>query len=170
MNRTMRLLEIRRLIKDNKIGNQEELLVMLNKNGFKYTQATLSRDLKVLRVGKVADEEKGSIYVLPGRRENENNSNGPGDAVSSGILSIDYSGNMAVMKTLPGFASGIALRIDGMKAFEILGTIAGDDTILVIARDGITRQDLHRVLTMAIPDGINISHAGGADRQVPSGA
>jgi transcriptional regulator of arginine metabolism len=144
MNRTMRLLEIRRLIKDNKIGNQEELLVMLNKNGFKYTQATLSRDLKVLRVGKVADEEKGSIYVLPGRRENENNSNGPGDAVSSGILSIDYSGNMAVMKTLPGFASGIALRIDGMKAFEILGTIAGDDTILVIARDGITRQDLHR--------------------------
>jgi transcriptional regulator of arginine metabolism len=59
---------------------------------------------------------------------------------------------MAVIKTLPGFASGIAYRIDGMNAFEIIGTIAGDDTILIIARDGVSRPDLHNLLTTAIPE------------------
>ena len=153
MNRTKRLLEIRNLIKNNKISNQEELLKKLISNGFNYTQATLSRDLKFLRVGKIADEEKGQIYVLPGDYYDEQiKDNEIKEAVSRGFLSIDYTGNMAVIKTLPGFASGIAYRIDGMRAFEILGTIAGDDTILIIARDGISRQDLHRVLTTAIPE------------------
>jgi transcriptional regulator of arginine metabolism len=147
MNKAKRLLEISRLIREHKISNQEELMEMLDENGFKYTQATLSRDLRALKAGKVADEVKGYIYVLPG----SNNGDELADAVSRGILSIDYSGNMAVIKTMPGFASGIALRIDGMNAFEIIGTIAGDDTIIVIARDGIGRQDLHRVLTTAIP-------------------
>ncbi len=152
MNRTKRLLEIRKLIRNNKISNQEELLKMLISNGFKYTQATLSRDLKFLRIGKIADDEKGQIYVLPVDYEDEQiKDNEIKEAVSRGFLSIDYTGNMAVIKTLPGFASGIAYRIDGMKAFEILGTIAGDDTILIIARDGISRQDMHRVLTTAIP-------------------
>ncbi len=152
MNRTKRLLEIRNLIKNNKISNQEELLKKLIGNGFNFTQATLSRDLKFLRVGKIAHEEKGQIYVLPGDYNDEQTKdNEIKDAVSRGFLSIDYTGNLAVIKTLPGFASGIAYRIDGMRAFEILGTIAGDDTILIIARDGISRQDLHRVLTMAIP-------------------
>ena len=153
MNRTKRLLEIRKLIRNNKISNQEELLKMLISNGFKYTQATLSRDLKFLRAGKIADDEKGQIYVLPGDYDDEQiKDNEIKEAVSRGFLSIDYTGNMAVIKTLPGFASGIAYRIDGMKAFEILGTIAGDDTILIISRDGISRQDLHRVLTTAIPE------------------
>ncbi len=153
MNRTKRLLEIRKLIRNNKISNQEELLKMLISNGFKYTQATLSRDLKFLRVGKIADDEKGQIYVLPGDYDDEQiKDNEIKEAVSRGFLSIDYTGNMAVIKTLPGFASGIAYRIDGMKAFEILGTIAGDDTILIIARGGISRHDLHRVLTTAIPE------------------
>lgn len=152
MNRTDRLLEIRRLIKNNKIGNQVELLKLLDKSGFMHTQATLSRDLKFLKVGKIADEEKGQVYFLSGEppevkpMENEFK-----DAVSRGFLSMEFSGNMAVIKTLPGFASGIAYRIDGMKAFEIIGTIAGDDTILVIARDGLTRQNLHDALTRAIP-------------------
>lgn len=153
MTKAKRLLEIRRLIINNKIGSQEELLRMLNKNGFNYTQATLSRDLKFLRAGKIADNEKGYIYVLPGEPTERNDSiNELKDAVSRGFLSIDYTGNMAVIKTLPGFASGIAYRIDGINAFEILGTIAGDDTILIIAREGINRQDLHRVLTGAIPE------------------
>lgn len=152
MNRTKRLLEIRRLIKNFKISNQEELLKKLNSNGFNYTQATLSRDLKLLKAGKIADEEKGHVYFIPGELSNDTvNRNELQDAVRRGFLSIDYSGNMAVIKTLPGFASGIAYRIDAMKAFEIIGTIAGDDTILIISRDGINRNDLHSVLTSAIP-------------------
>ncbi len=152
MNRTKRLLEIRNLIKNNKISNQDELLKKLITNGFNYTQATLSRDLKFLKIGKIADEEKGHIYVLPDDYTDEQLKDDEiKEAVSRGFLSLDYSGNMAVIKTLPGFASGIAYRIDRMKLFEVLGTIAGDDTILIIARDGISRQDLHRVLTSAIP-------------------
>ncbi len=152
MNRTRRLLEIKRLIKDNKISNQEELLVMLNDNGYNFTQATLSRDLKFLKVGKLADDEKGHIYVLPnGNYEDQINEGELTDAVNIGFLSLDYTGNMAVVKTLPGFASGIAYKIDGIKAYEIIGTIAGDDTILVIAREGISRQALHEILTTAIP-------------------
>lgn len=151
MNRSKRLLEIRNLIKTKKISNQEELLQLLNQKGFNYTQATLSRDLKMLKAGKLADEEKGHIYVLPNDLPgNSLNERDMSVAVSRGILSSEYSGNMAVIKTLPGFASGIALRIDNLKAFEIIGTIAGDDTILVIARDGISRQDLQNVLNPVI--------------------
>ncbi len=155
MNRTRRLLEISRIIKNHKISNQEELLSMLNQKGFKYTQATLSRDLKLLKAGKVADNEKGYIYVLPGEKEDKFSGEEMKDTVNRGFLSIDYSGNMVIIKTLPGFAGGIALRIDRMKAFEILGTIAGDDTILVISREGIGRQEVHRVLTTEIPAALN---------------
>lgn len=155
MNKTKRLLEIKRLIKNNRIRNQDELLTMLNNNGFSYTQATLSRDLKLLRAGKVADNDKGHIYVLPDEPgDGPARNNELEDNISRGFLSIEYTGNMAVIKTLPGFASGIAYRIDGMKAFEIIGTIAGDDTILIISRDGISQQDLNRVLTTAIPQAV----------------
>jgi transcriptional regulator of arginine metabolism len=152
MTKTKRLIEIRRLILNNKISNQEELLTLLNRNGFRYTQATLSRDLKYLKAGKIADNEKGQIYVLPGEQNDIAYDNEFKEAVSRGFLSIDYTGNMAVIKTLPGFASGIAYRIDGMNAFEIIGTIAGDDTILIISRDGISRQHLHDLLTRAMPE------------------
>ena len=128
---------------------------MLKDNGFSFTQATLSRDLKFLKAGKIADDEKGHIYLLPGNAyDDQRNDNEFKSAVSRNFISIEYSGNMAVIKTLPGFASGIAYRIDRLNAFEIIGTIAGDDTILIIARDGINRQDIHRVLAneIAQPD------------------
>ncbi len=157
MKRTERLLEIRRLVRTHKIRNQDELLKKLIDNGFSFTQATLSRDLKFLKAGKKPDAEKGLIYFLPDDIPIDNeNEEVMKDAVSQGYLSVDYTGNMAVIKTLPGFASGIAYRIDGMKAFEILGTIAGDDTILVISREGISRRDLERVLTSAIPGSVNL--------------
>jgi transcriptional regulator of arginine metabolism len=151
MSKTKRLLEISKLIKNHKICNQEELLSMLTEKGFSYTQATLSRDLKVLKAGKIADEEKGHIYVLPGDEKRPVADDQLKSAINRGFLSIEYSANMAVIKTLPGFASGIALRIDSLRAFEIMGTIAGDDTILVISREGVSRNELHRVLTKEIP-------------------
>ena len=149
MNKTKRLLEIRKIIQSQKIGNQDELLNILNHNGFNYTQATLSRDLKYLRAGKMPDNEKGMIYVLPDTEISSSNTltdrdTNPGTAV--GFISIEYTSNMAVIKTIPGFASSLAYTIDGMKAFEIIGTIAGDDTILVIGREGIPRPDLVQCL------------------------
>ena len=124
----------------------------LKKMGYDFTQATLSRDLKFLKVGKMRDEEKGSIYVLP---EESNSLNGKmirENVPANGFLSIDFSGNFAVIKTLPGFASSIAYTIDSMKLFEILGTIAGDDTILVIVREEVKRWDISRKLSMVIPE------------------
>jgi transcriptional regulator of arginine metabolism len=153
MNKTKRLLEIRNIIQGQKIGSQDELLSVLNTRGFEYTQATLSRDLKYLKVGKVSDAEKGMIYQLPDQMITAVSSTSDTAQTNNqptGFISIEFSANMAVIKTLPGFASSLAYRIDGMNSFEILGTIAGDDTILVIAREGIPRQDVVQCLRPVI--------------------
>lgn len=147
MYKTERLLEIRRIIQNQKISSQEELLGILNDKGFSYTQATLSRDLKYLKAGKMPDDQKGMIYVLPGNTgQHSSSSKKPEAQVEQplGFISVEYtSGNqMAVIKTIPGFASSLAYRIDEMNAFEIIGTVAGDDTILVIGREGIPRPAL----------------------------
>ncbi len=145
MNKAQRLLEIRKIIQDQKIGSQDELLAILNTRGFDYTQATLSRDLKLLKAGKMADPEKGMVYVLPENKVVSDSITTP-STTSTGFISIEFNSNMAVIKTLPGFASSFAYRIDGLNAFEIIGTIAGDDTILVIGREGISRPALLQCL------------------------
>jgi len=154
INKTQRLLEIRKIIQRHKIGSQEELLGLLTQRGFHYTQATLSRDLKFLRVGKMPDNEKGMIYVLPESSQKSTpkttRPNPLSSTQSTGFVSIEFNSNMAVIKTLPGFASSLAYRIDGMNAFEILGTIAGDDTILVIGREGVPRPELVQSLRPVI--------------------
>ncbi|MFP4061022.1 MAG: arginine repressor [Bacteroidales bacterium] len=150
--RTKRLLEIRKLISTSRVANQEELQDELRKMGYDYTQATLSRDLKFLKVGKMRDEEKGSVYVLP---EESNSLNGKiirEKLPANGFLSIDFSGSFAVIKTLPGFASSIAYTIDNLKVYEFLGTIAGDDTILLIVREEVSRSDIMSKLAMVIPE------------------
>jgi transcriptional regulator of arginine metabolism len=147
IHKTERLLEIRKIIQTQKIGSQDELLGILNKKGFSYTQATLSRDLKYLKAGKMPDDEKGMVYVLPDTTgQNLGSQRNPEVQIEqpAGFISVEYTSTtqMAVIKTLPGFASSLAYRIDGMNAFEIMGTIAGDDTILVIGREGIPRPAL----------------------------
>lgn len=155
MNKTQRLLEIRRIIKDQKISNQDELQAILTSKGFHFTQATLSRDLKYLKIGKIPDEEKGMIYVLPetiSKKTQETGNKTLTREQSTGFISVEYTSatQMAVIKTLPGFASSLAYRIDGMNAYEIVGTIAGDDTILVIGREGIPRPALVQSLRPVI--------------------
>ena len=155
MNKTERLIEIRNIIKGQKISSQDELIEILNSKGFTYTQATLSRDLKHLRVGKMPDNEKGMIYVLLDNSTAGQTTSGLMDAPTepyTGFISIEYTSNsnMAVLKTLPGFASSLAYRIDGLNAYEIIGTIAGDDTVLVIGREGIPRPALVQSLRPVI--------------------
>ncbi|MFC2087281.1 arginine repressor [Bacteroidota bacterium] len=151
-NKTQRLLTIKRIIAEYKISSQEELLDNLKEHGFKYTQATLSRDLKFLRVVKVFDEHSGYIYVLPESRKNVLDAGRISEAPVTGFVSLEFSNNFAVIKTLPGYASSIAYAIDSLSSFEILGTIAGDDTILIIPRDSAARADIRNVLSMVIPD------------------
>jgi len=144
--------QIKRIILDNKISSQDELLESLRKAGFELTQATLSRDLKEIRVGKLADTVKGSVYVL---HEQLNKSNQQGNAPSvplNSVLSVVFSNHLCVIRTFPAFASTIANFIDGSRLAEVAGTIAGDDTILVIPREGYTQKEILKALGSVIPE------------------
>lgn len=137
-----RLNAICRIIQAEKIGNQEELLKRLENSGFLVTQATLSRDIKQLKVVKVHDGSGDYVYRLPDystfmQSSKEQMRHHP---------NIEFSGNLAVVKTRPGYAMGIASDIDTHAPREILGTIAGDDTILIIPREGISRDRIINAL------------------------
>jgi len=148
-DRNERLMAIRRLINGSNISSQEELQELLERQGFSMTQATLSRDLKYLRVAKMPDSEKGYIYMLTERQLNDPSENE--DIPITGFVSIDFAQGMAIMKTLPGHASSIAYALDNLNSYEIAGTIAGDDTILIIPRDGVTKGDLTNLLRTKMP-------------------
>ena len=148
-DRNDRLMTIRRLINGSNISSQEELLILLEDSGFSMTQATLSRDLKYLKVAKMPDNEKGYIYMLIERQLSEPSENE--NIPISGFVSIDFAQGMAIMKTLPGHASSIAYSLDTINSYEIAGTIAGDDTILIIPRDGVNKNDLVNLLKARMP-------------------
>ncbi len=149
-NRSERLLAIRKLIRDEKIANQEELLNRLRKNGFEMTQATLSRDLKYLRVSKVHDDERGYIYYLPDA-EAVGQPAPWTNFLQDGLVSFEFAQGLGILRTLPGYASSIASAIDSMNMVEIAGTIAGDDTILIIPRDGAKRESIMEQLSAVMP-------------------
>jgi len=147
-------MEIRRLIGSRNISGQDELMKLLGKKGFELTQATLSRDLKYLRVAKMPDNGKGYVYILPDKDQTLENEAATLNGIG-GLISMDYAQGMAILKTLPGHAGSIAYVIDQLNAYEIAGTIAGDDTILLIPRDGVTKSDLVNVLKRRIGGLIN---------------
>ena len=149
-NRNERLMEIRRLIGNRNISSQEELMKLLGKQGYELTQATLSRDLKYLKVAKMPDDIAGYVYILPDKEQTVENAEFP-DPAFSGLISMDFAQGMAILKTLPGHAGSIAYNIDHLNAYEIAGTIAGDDTILLIPRDGVSRNDMVNLLKMRMP-------------------
>jgi len=149
-NRNDRLMEIRRLIGSRNISSQDELNKLLEKRGFELTQATLSRDLKYLKVAKMPDDQAGYVYILPDKEQvlEETELTGKG---LQGLISLDFAQGMAILKTLPGHASSVAYTLDNLDAYEIAGTIAGDDTILLIPRDGVSRSDLVNLIKIRIP-------------------
>ena len=149
-NRNERLMEIRRLIGSRNISSQEELLRLLEKQGYEMTQATLSRDLKYLKVAKMPDDHAGYVYILPDKEQVVEETEFSRQGLS-GLISLDFAQGMAILRTLPGHASSIAYTIDGLDAYEIAGTIAGDDTILLIPRDGVSRSDLVKLLKIRMP-------------------
>ena len=151
MEKNARLATIRRLVDHHEISNQERLARLLEQEGFRVTQATLSRDLKYLQVGKVADGKGGYIYAFP---ESGHKSVSEQDLVEDfrrGYMQIDFSGDFGVIKTLPGHASTVAFAVDTLGIPVVLGTVAGDDTILVIPRDGVRRSDMLRAFKERIP-------------------
>lgn len=136
---------IQEIISGNHIDCQETLLKILSDKGIEVTQATLSRDIKELQIIKVADSEGNYIYKLP--TNHLSLSNKGNELISFGFLGIEFSGNLGVVKTRPGYAMGIAAEIDDKITNEILGTVAGDDTILLIIRENISKNEVLKALS-----------------------
>ncbi|MBQ8676314.1 MAG: arginine repressor [Bacteroidaceae bacterium] len=144
MKKKLARLEIIRLIISSKeISSQDELLQELAKENIVITQATLSRDLKQLKVAKAASITGKPLYVLPNntmyRRVKEHT---PVQEMlsHSGVKSIHFSGNLAVIRTRPGYASSVAYDIDNANIPEIIGTVAGDDTIIIALEETYERE------------------------------
>lgn len=150
-----RLEALRLIISSQQLGSQDELLSALQKEGFKLTQATLSRDLKQLKVAKASSMSGNYVYVLPNetmyKRVSSPNSIREMMKVP-GFISINFSGNMGVIKTRPGYASSIAWNIDNSDIPEILGTIAGDDTIFIVIKESVKHQQVIESLSDVVPN------------------
>ena len=150
-----RLEALRLIISSQQLGSQDELLTALQKEGFKLTQATLSRDLKQLKVAKAASMSGNYVYVLPNetmyKRVSTPNSIREMMKVP-GFVSINFSGNIGIIKTRPGYASSIAWNIDNSDIPEILGTIAGDDTIFIVIKEGVKHQAVIHALNDVVPN------------------
>ncbi|BEH00275.1 arginine repressor [Bacteroides sedimenti] len=143
------------IISSMEIGSQEELLQELAKEGYELTQATLSRDLKQMKVAKAATTNGNYVYVLPNDTMYKRTIDVQSVSemlMQNGFKSIDFSGNMAVIKTRPGYASSLAYDIDNREFSDVIGTIAGDDTILLVFRDGYSRNDIKQSLSLIIPN------------------
>lgn len=150
-----RLEALRMIISSQEMGSQEELLQALKQEGYVVTQATLSRDLKQLKVAKAATMRGNYVYVLPNDTMYKRVST-PLRVKEMmqvpGFLSINFSGNLGVIKTRPGYASSIAYNIDNNHIEEIIGTIAGDDTIFIVIKQGVTKEDVIDALREVVPN------------------
>lgn len=143
------------LISSQELCCQDEVLKALEKEGYKVTQATLSRDMKQLKVAKATSLSGKYFYVLPNETMYKRVSSPKTAAemlLTSGFMSINFSGNMGVIRTRPGYAGSLAYNIDNSGIPLILGTIAGDDTIFIVIKDGVRHGDIVAELRNVIPD------------------
>lgn len=155
-NRKKRIEVIVDLIKNQCISSQEELSVKLAELGFHVTQATLSRDLKMLHTTKVPTDRGTYMYVLPDSNSLKDKLLASGQLdmsanYRSGFISLTFSGNIAVIKTRNGYAPGLAYDIDISNSPDVLGTIAGANTIFVVLRDGLSESEKNEVIGRFVP-------------------
>lgn len=144
------------LIKNECIGSQEELAEKLAEKGYRVTQATLSRDLKMLKTTKVPTDRGTYMYMLPDSNSLKDKLLSKGMSsmtpnFQSGFISLQISGNMAVIKTRNGYAAGLAYDIDMSNTPEILGTIPGSDTIFAVLREGVSHKKAMEVFRTLLP-------------------
>lgn len=130
-NRQEVLLE---LISRYEIETQDDLIAKLREHGYEVTQATVSRDIRELKIAKMTTGKGTYRYVLPKQVENANGLKFSMALIDS-VVSVDYAQNLMVMKTFPGLANAVAVGIDSMKLDKVLGCVAGDDTIVIVVRD-----------------------------------
>lgn len=124
-----RHLKIIELVGRRRIETQEELAKILNEEGYKVTQATVSRDIKELKLSKVSDHDGHQYYQIL-----DQNDSAFSDkyirVLREGLISMDTAGNFVVIRTMSGMANAVAAALDHMRLEKIVGTLAGDDTIM----------------------------------------
>ena len=125
--------KILEIIEHYNIETQEELIDKLRLAGYDVTQATVSRDIRELKLLKVMSELGTYKYVVPGGGHGENK-HIYSKAIDGSIKSVEYALNNIVIKTYPGMANAVAARIDSLHEPDILGSVAGDDCIIIVAR------------------------------------
>jgi transcriptional regulator of arginine metabolism len=141
VRRQKKILEI---VKNSQISTQSELAEELTKAGFKVTQATVSRDIKELRLVKVSQGDNSYTYGLPKGQIPVRDNHRLRRMFREVVLSIEYSENIIVIRTLPGNAHGVASLIDGVDWSDLIGTVAGDDTIMSVIRPKEATEDVVR--------------------------
>ena len=151
-DRAERLRAVRHIIKDHRISSQEVLLEHLKEQGFSVTQATLSRDLKLLKVGKISEGSDGYYYTLPTEEELRESQRNYAHDLRRGFISLEFSGNVGVVRTLTGHADTVGIALDNIGIHEILGTVAGDDTVIVVFREDARPEEVRRQLRHVVPE------------------
>lgn len=147
------------LVTDREVRSQTELADLLAESGVRVTQATLSRDLVELDAIKIRTQSGALVYAVPAEG-GDRRPTAPGETAAAGhrlarlcselLVSADASGNLAVLRTPPGAAQFLASAFDKAELPDLLGTIAGDDTVLVISRDPAGGDALaRRILALA---------------------
>lgn len=144
-----RLQTIRKIVSMSGLESQEELLAALREEGFFSTQTTLSRDLKQLRISKVRVRNGHSIYALP--REGHFEPVPTLDEINQTRWRLNFSGNLMVVHTPPGHASIVAYDVDNIKHPYFLGSVAGDDTVIVVLAEGVDREAAGRIIRDVVP-------------------
>lgn len=142
------------ILSSQEITNQETLRQGLIQAGYSTTQATLSRDLRQLRVAKALNENGKYVYLLPEQRRYHRVSDTHATVQRMnqlGAVGIRFSGNIAVLQTPPGHAAHLAYDIDHSSIPEIIGTVAGDDTVLVVMAENADRSQLMNHIAEIIP-------------------
>jgi transcriptional regulator of arginine metabolism len=133
MSKIQRHIKIRELITENEIETQDDLVDRLKNMGYNVTQATISRDIKELRLVKVPATNETYKYSLPADQK-FNPLNKLKRLIMDAFVKIDHASHFIVLKTLPGNAHAIGVLIDNLDWEEIMGTICGDDTCLIICK------------------------------------
>ena len=143
--RQERILE---LIKEKSVETQEELSELLRREGYNVTQATVSRDIRQLHLVKTAKNGRLTYSLsknTPGKEASKFD-----NILAAAVVSADSAGNITVVKTLAGMAQGAAAAIDGNHYGDIVGCVAGDDTILVVMRDEDAAKELKKTISAAL--------------------
>lgn len=153
-NKNQRLSCLADIIQNNRVETQDVLLKLMREKGFDITQGTLSRDLRMLRVSKMSDGWSSYYYTIASSSDDTDSLLDVNyiDDVKNGIISIEFNGFIGVIKTRRGHAQSVCAALDVIKLPEILGTIAGDDTIFLVLREGATRETLLEDFRKTFPD------------------